>query len=308
MKTSIKKIVSVLLAVVALVSLCVPCTAYAADSEAGEPVFLLLGDSIADAFGIANRDEACYGRIIADTNRYRYYNLGVTGMTSAQLIDHLDRSVKDLYTGKDVAVKDYIRMADIICMSIGANDYYNRADGGFLAVGAMLGVNDRTMQKIADQLYANLCSILDTIDALNPGVPVILQTYYCVWNGATVRINQVLKDGTCAVLEKYDKAHPGRVHICDISSAMEGKPENLADDCLHPNASGNVAIAGIILQKMYDLGLGTETTPVVNVPGEDWNVVQYYTKSRLIAAFATTLLMLVSGNSVNVPRMFRQLF
>ncbi len=306
MRIARKRILCIFLTLSMFLTLYIPCSALAPQAAEKEPVFLLLGDSVADAFGIANRDDACYGRIVADTDGYRYYNLGVTGMTSTQLLKHIDSgAVQDKNTGKNVTVKDYIRMADIICISIGANDYFNRPDGGLLAMGAILGVGGKTFDKITDTYYDNLCKILAMIDDLNADVPVIMQTYYLVWNGIAARPNKILAERTLETLEKYDAAHPGRIHICDISPAMNGKPENLADDCLHPNAKGNVAIAEIILQKLYDLGLGTETTPVAGVPGEDWNVVRHYTKSRVLAVAATALLMLFTGNSVNIPRLFK---
>ena len=132
-----------------------------------------------------------------------------------------------------------------------------------------------------------------------------MQTLYSVWYGLGAIANRACSKRVNAMIEKYDREHPGRIHICDISSAMHGKPRNLADDCVHPNAQGNVAIARILLQKLFDLGLGSETEPVVNVPGEDWNYFTTYygeKKGMLLAALA----MLATGNGVNVFRLFRE--
>ena len=307
MKIDAKKIVSVLLAVVTLVSVCAPCAAYAADDEPEEPFFLLLGDSIPDAFGIANRDEACYGRIIADTNHYRYRNLGRTAQDSSELIDFIN-----LYAAWDdeedrfINVSDSIEQADIICLSIGANDYFDSPDAEDLLIGAVLGTNDAVMDKIAEDYYRNLCTIIDLIRELNPDATIILQTIYCVWYGIAARANRGCSSRVNKMIERYDSEHPGQVHICDIAPAMERKPENLADDCVHPNAKGNVAIAEVLLQKLYDLGLGSETTPVVNVEGNDWHYFLDYSETRSKGIWLTMLVMFVTGNGINIFRFLRE--
>ncbi len=306
MKTKRNKLICMILTIALLLSLGVPGFALAPQADEDEPAFLLLGDSIPDAFGIDNRDEACYGRIVADTDHFRYYNLGRTAQDSEELIDFIDLySVWDNDALEYVAVKDYIRMADIICLSIGANDYFDSPDARDLLIGAVLGTNDETLDAIAENYYLNLCTIIDMIRALNPDAPILMQTYYCVWYGIAARPNRGCSSHVNSMIERYDRAHPGQIHICDIAPAMEHKPENLADDCVHPNAQGNVAIAEIILQKLYDLGLGSETTPVVNVPGEDWNFFEGYGKNRFEDLCLTALVMLVTGNGVNILRLFR---
>ena len=59
-------------------------------SAAGRKNYLLLGDSIAYGQGIANSQDACYGKIVADTNGYNYSNYAVDGYTSSALLKYLD--------------------------------------------------------------------------------------------------------------------------------------------------------------------------------------------------------------------------
>ena len=306
MKNKIKKTVSILLAIGMLLSCLIPCCAAAAQDDTDEPLFLLLGDSIPDAFGIRNRDEACYGRIVADTDHFRYRNLGRTAMDSAELLNFIDiYGVWDSDARKYIDVKEYIAQADIICISIGANDYFDHPDCEKLLVGALFGVNRKTLDAIADQYYENLCAIMGRIRSLNPDVTVLVQTVYCVWYGLAANANRACSRRVNAMIERYDREHPGDICICDVSPAMNRQPQNLADDCAHPNARGNVAIAGVVLQTLYDLGLGSETEPVVNVPGEDWNFFEEYTEKRSDALLLTALVMLVTGNGVNIFRLFR---
>ena len=171
---------------------------------------------------------------------------------------------------------------------------------------AMTGKGE-LLDQTAARYYENLCTILDSIASLNPDAAVIVQTYYCSCRGVAEKINLAVTDRVNAAIEQFDREHPGRIHICDISPAMTGKPANLADDCLHPNAKGNVAIAEILLKTLCDLGLGSETTPVVNVPGEDWSYYFRVSDNRFEAFRTTAFMMLATGNGVNILRLIRKL-
>ena len=50
---------------------------------------------------------------------------------------------------------------------------------------------------------------------------------------------------------------------------MEGHPEYIAADTIHPSAVGNVELARLILRHLKDLGLGEKTEPATNKPGID---------------------------------------
>ena len=306
MNQTVKKIVCILLTLGMLLSLGVPCTAAAEQTDEDAPVLLMLGDSIPAAFGIRNPEEASYGRIVADTNRYVYRNIARTAMDSTELLDFIELyAVWDRELNGWHGVKDYIAEADIICLSIGANDYFDHPDVEKLLAAALFGVNRKTLDALADRYYENLCAIIDWIVTLNPDAVVLMQTVYCVWYGLAANANRACAKRINAKIEQYDREHPGRIQICDISPTMHRKPQNLASDCAHPNARGNVAIAKVVLQKLYDLGLGSETEPVVNVPGEDWNYFDEYSDDPTKVLFLTALVMLATGNGVNIVRLFR---
>ena len=190
-----------------------------------------------------------------------------------------------------------IAWADIISISIGANDYFDNDDVYTLAVGAFFMLNNKQLDEIADQFYLNLCAIIDTIKTLNPDVTILLQNVYDgVWYGIAEHLYKACVNRVNDKIYQFDREHPGAVEICDISPAMNGHPERLAADCVHPNAAGNVAIAEVVLQQLYDLGLGTQTTPVINTPGEDWNYFERFYENKVLARFLTVLVRLVTGN------------
>ena len=50
---------------------------------------------------------------------------------------------------------------------------------------------------------------------------------------------------------------------------MEGHPDYIALDTIHPNAVGNIELAKLVLRTLYDLGLGDKTEPVTKNVGID---------------------------------------
>lgn len=287
-----KKRIAVFLAMILTLSLtlalCAPAFAYEAPKR-----YLLLGDSITEGFGVDNPDEACYGRIVADTNGYEYENLARVATDSGDLLTRLND-----YSYYRWAVQD----ADIISLSIGANDYLANENVYALAAGALFRLNDRQLDEIAEGFYENLCGIIDAIDALNPDATILLQTVYSVWYGFAANAFDSAAKRCNAVIERYAEQNPGRVVICDISPAMNGVHEHLADDCVHPNAAGNVAIARIVLAQLHDLGLGDGLEPVVNVPGVDYNLFEQMISPKFLGTFVTILVKLLTGNGVNIRR------
>ena len=265
--------------------------------------YLVLGDSIAAGYGILNPDEASYGRIVADTNGFDYVNLARVAMDSYELLDLMENGARyDPAAGRCRNVTDIIADSDLISISIGANDYFDAPDWEKLLVKALFRLNNAELDAIAENYYANLCRIIDGIRAVNPDAPILLQTVYCVWYGFAANANRACSSRVNAMIERYDREHPGQILICDIAPAMEHKPENLADDSVHPNARGNVAIAGLVLLRMKELGLGENTEPVVNAGGEDWNYYETAFDDEKTAKLVTMLIKLLTGNGVNILR------
>ena len=247
-----KKIISILLTACLLLACAVP--AFAADKRLH---YVVLGDSIAQGSGVYNSDEACYGRIVADTNGYTYANYGVNGLRSWDLIELLKRN--------DAAAD--VAKADIISLSIGGNDYLQQ-DLPKLITQTSQG-NYKIINDIQDNFRGYFAEIVSIIKSANPDVTLLVQTLYNpqygtlrdIYGMATARINEVITD--------YLAANPGAFYLVDTVPVMEGHPDYIALDTIHPNAVGNIELAKLVLRTLYDLGLGDKTEPVTNNMGID---------------------------------------
>ncbi len=224
--------------------------------------FLVLGDSISEGFGVENSDEAGYARIVADTEGYDYLNYSRVATDTADLISRLESKEE---------IINAVKEADIINLSIGSNNYLANPDVVLITIGALLGVNNRQLDEIAQWIYEDYLKIIDRLRELNPDAVLIFDNVYCSWEGlgripfnkAVVRVN--------AALDKAKEARQGEFLIFDLARVINGHGELVADDSTHPNAKGNVEIARAMLEFLKELGLGDKTEPVVNHEGTDYN-------------------------------------
>lgn len=283
-----KKIISVILCTLLIAAIMIPVLT----ASAKQVNYLLLGDSITEGFGVANPDEASYGKIIADTNGWNYTNRSRMARQSKTLLNLLENSYY---------VYSAVEQADIISLSIGANDYLANDEVVGLVAGALFGLNNKKLDAIQDEYRITLNAIMDRIFELNPDATVLIQTYYNAWRGFANKTFAAGADRVNAVIVEYAEAHPDRVTLCDISSVMEGHPEYLADDCVHPNALGNIAVAEVVLKQMHDMGLCEATEPTVESVGINYNYfVDYIDKT--FGKLITFLVKLLTGNAVNIIR------
>ena len=222
-----RKIAAVLLCVV-MIAASLQCLAFAAPQDSGKLNFLVLGDSIAEGFGVENKEDAAYGKIVADTSGYNYRNLAQVANDSQDLIRKIET--------------------------------------------------------------------VDEFREINPDATLIFDNIYCAWKGlghipfikAVSRIN--------AMLNKFAAKHDDVV-IFDTSAVISHNTELLADDCVHPNAKGNVELARHMLVLLKNLGLGENTEPVILTPGVDYN---FYRRS-FGNVFGKVVWQLVRFLTGNVP-------
>ncbi len=266
-----KKTISVILSVIIIVSFTLPC--FAQDSE--KLTYLLLGDSIARGSGILNHDEACFGRIVADTNGYNYINRGIDGFTTGDLDSSLDSREVISDVGK----------ADIISISIGGNDLLtkNVINPLIMAVTLSFG-NEEVCRKTVDDVYPKFCSVIEKIKKINPDATILVQTLYnpqyIVFRSAIDRGVQILNEN----YSKYLEEHPDAFVLVDVYKALENDSFYTALDTIHPNAKGNVLIARELLKTLASIGLGTKTEPVINQQGVSELALPVYWIYKLFAA------------------------
>ena len=221
--------------------------------------YLVLGDSIAFGAGMINTVDACYGKIVADTNGYTYTNLSIPGITSGVLLEMLT-------DGENVRTN--VENAEIISISIGGNNFLTN-NMVALAIDCLVTKNEDRFNKIADVYYTELCQVIDEINKLNPNAVILLQTVYNPQDGAAAKVYGLGGDKINEMIRKYNDEHPGEIVIVEVADYLNGDPSNFADDKLHPSARGNELIAMAVLDTLYELGLSTTTEPVINSEGLD---------------------------------------
>ncbi len=272
-----KKALSVILAVILTACVCVP--AFASSKKLN---YVLLGDSIAFGSGIANPGDACYGKIVANTNGYNYRNYGVDGATTSALLRRIGEA--------DVA--QAIKNADIISISTGGNNFL-LGNMFWIIVNTLFG-GTKAIDDVVDGVYADLCQIIPAIKKLNPKATILLQTLYNPWKMAGISaLYQKATDALNSCFRKYLKENPGAFEIAEVAAAFAASDKDLiAFDTIHPNAEGNKVIARVILKKLKTLGLGTKTEPVILEepidkisfnPGDYSRMAEYYL--RMVLAF-----------------------
>ncbi len=257
-----KKITAIILSIVMLFGTFVIC-GYA---ENEKTFYLVLGDSIAYGSGISNSRAACYGKIVADTNGYDYANHAIPGHTTTNLINRL----------KEETVIADLKKADIISISIGGNDFLMSNLIGLMFDSIVLG-NHSKFDTIADGFYANLCEIVDIINSHNEDAVILMQTLYNPQSGYLREPYQQGADRINAAIERYNTENPGEIVIVDVGTALGDDMTNYADDEIHPSAQGNEIIANIILDKLEELELGSDASPVIEEKGKDIDIPEIFT-------------------------------
>ena len=254
MKKNLRLLLSLFCALCVLLSPGLP----AALAAEGSLRYVVLGDSIGYGAGVLNPDEACYGRIVADTNGYDYQNHAVSGNRTDHLLRHLKRS--------EVAAA--VQQADIISISIGGNDYLTDNVTG-LVLDATLCNDYSRMDKITARLKENFAAIIGKIRDLNPDAVILMQTLYNPGTGINKAPYQAAVNRLNDLIRAYLAAHPGAFTIVDVAAAFGTDRSYIAQDSIHPSARGNERIAQVILRALKQLGLGTKTEPVVLHKGVD---------------------------------------
>ncbi len=275
-----KKTISIILALVLCFST-LTVTSYAKNDK---PFYLVLGDSIAYGSGLGNSTEACYGKIVADTNDYDYVNYSVPGHTTSNLISRLGQP----------EVIEALEKADIISISIGGNDFL-LGNLMQLLFNAMVLKDYTQLDSIAAKFFENFSTIVDIINEHNPDAVILMQTLYNPQSGYLRETYQLAADRLNAEIERFSDENPGEIIIVDVGTALGDDPANFASDDIHPSSNGNMIIAQKVLEELYENNLGNTTVPVVNTPATDINIPVYFTASLDIIGFIFNFMGSVYG-------------
>lgn len=251
-----KRLTKIVAVVLSLVMLCGVVPAFAADAK---PVYVVIGDSIAAGTGLQAPDKNSYGALVAATNGYEYINYAIPG--------HTTKNLMKIITENEAAIADLER-ADIISMSIGGNNFLL----GNLPMLLMNGLKGdySPIEKILEDFRVDFDIIVTRLRELNPDAVILLQTLYNpnyrpyvreVYQAGVVRLNPVYRS--------YDGQNG--FHVIDVEPVFEGHKDYIARDSIHPNFNGHRVIAGLLLEKLNELGLGTATEPITTDAPETSN-------------------------------------
>ena len=272
-----------------------------------EGVYVALGDSIADGYGLAE-DEQAFPELVAAERGYELKTVASSeGLTSADLLSQL--------SDKNVAAQ--VASADVITITVGGNDLmgalydYLAAQldgtvsaetieamltgaGGEIELGGSNQVVALVMGKLADfptseqaasaikTLGTNLAGMVQAIKAANPDVTIVITNQYNPYGHLDATV-------VAAVVSAFDQgvktlnaalqglATPAGVPVADVYAlfdASEAAPCNAwvqgtrANLDFHPNALGHKLIAQAVEAQLPE----PEPTPDPE-PGPNWTEV-----------------------------------
>ena len=279
MKT-IKKIVAVVLCLIITLS----CFAIQSSAKEEKLNYLVIGDSIAEGFGVTNRDECAFGKIVADTNGYNYRNLAHMGYDSEDIYNFL--TTRETYI-------DSVEWADIITLSVGGNNFL--LDNAPLLVFSGLVGYYAPFDERAERFNKYFELSIEEIHRLNPDAVVLVQTLYNTWTTFAYDIFQAAADRINNEIYSYLEKNPGSYYIVDTVESFYKNPSLISSDTVHPNTAGNIVLARLTLEKLNEIGLGEATEPVLLVEGIDRDyIIEYFPFP--IGHILTFLANLATGN------------
>lgn len=237
-----KKLISLILALVMAFALFVP--AFSAEDEAAKLV--VLGDSIAQGYGLSNIKETAYGALISEANGYEYVNHAIGGHTTYNLNDRLE---------EPQVIAD-VEAADIIAVSIGGNNFLL---GGMLEmITDVLTKGDYSkMDAVGADFKENFLLAIEKIKAINPDATLMIQTLYNPRNDYLAEPYQYAIDILNNTYADILADNPDIYVIVDVAAAFEGHSEYIQKDQIHPNELGHYIIAEEYVKVLYEMGLGT---------------------------------------------------
>ncbi len=244
--------------------------------------YLVIGDSIAYGVGIANMEDASYARMLSDTFKVNLVDDFYAGCTSSDLLKYSRRP----------SVKQDVKDADLISISVGGNDFFS-GDMEKLLAGATSG-DYSYFDKLNKKYEKNLNKIIRQFTKWNPDVTITLQTIHNFFDAPDTAAVKDLGEEMVGRLNNTIRATAGKydnVKLIEIHHLFVGDRSLLAFDHLHPSAKGNVVMAEQMRKSINKIGIfGKADKLVQNTNGHDQDA--YYLTTEIIE-------ILTSGQSMD---------
>lgn len=245
------KLISLLLALLMAFTLFIPSLA----SDGEKIKLVVLGDSIAQGYGLKNIRETAYGALISEANGYEYVNHAIGGHTTYNLNNRL----------QEPEVIEDVKNADIIAVSIGGNNFLL---GGMyeMMADALLKGDYSKMDATGADFKENFIVAIERIKELNPDATLMIQTLYNPRNDYLKEPYQYAIDIINATYTDVLLSKPEAYVIVDVAAAFAEHGEYIQKDKIHPNEAGHYVIACEYIDVLYEMGLGTAQEPVSEMP------------------------------------------
>ncbi len=185
-----KKIIGIICLCLVAFALVLPCFA-----EEQKPLYVALGDSISNGYGLINRERDTCVFIVGRHYGYKTVNCGVDGLTAEELLENIE---------SNTVLRESIASASLITLEIGSNDLLYMfgeifdSEANVLQTAIKLLGNSETKAKIEQTTIAvidRLNSIFIKIRELNSEAKLVVAEIYNPWYGMDMPILPSLCEG-----------------------------------------------------------------------------------------------------------------
>lgn len=256
----------------------------------------LLGDSITTGFGLSE-EELSYGAYLDLYYDAEVDNFAVNGQTTGELLETLE----------EYEIRSSLEQSDLVCISIGGNDFLSIFEKAYSEIGDGINISDGNVSVssefvskfVMDYSSAfgtaavnageNIKKVVAEVEEINPDAQIIIQTVYNPLESENAEKNEVMKP-----LKTFLSLYLGTINnsikeaspmTADIYLKFSEKPylyTNIESYDIHPNAIGHLLIAEEIVQTLAETGNSSIFTDTIyNIPQGIFSKFPQYTANEL---------------------------